>query len=202
MKVGILGGTFDPVHNGHIAIADEGMKQLKLQQVLFLPAGMPWMKSDHTITPSEHRMAMINLAIKNHPRFSISDIEIERKGPTFTAETLQILKNGMEKDNRLYLLMGWDSLLDMPKWKHPEKIAELSIIAAFTRGRDTRPDVANLSAAIAGIEKKLIFINITRIDISSTDIRTRTASGLSIHGMVPDAVEAYISKHGLYRNYK
>jgi nicotinate-nucleotide adenylyltransferase len=200
MNVGILGGTFDPVHNGHIAIAEEGMKQLKLQRVLFMPAGMPWMKSDHTVTPSEHRMAMINLAIKNHPRFSMSDVEIERKGPTFTVETLQILKNGMEKDNCLYLLMGWDSLVDMPKWKHPEKIAELSIIVAFTRGHDVRPDITNLSAAIEGIEKKLIFINIPPIDISSTEIRTRAANGISIHGMVPDAVEAYIEKHGLYRN--
>jgi nicotinate-nucleotide adenylyltransferase len=200
MKVGILGGTFDPVHNGHLTIAEEGVKQLGLQQILFMPAARPWMKVSRKITSAEHRINMIKRAIRSFPQFQLSTVEIERGGLTFTIETLVQLKNTLDKNTGLFLLMGWDSLIEMPEWKQPECIIQVCDIVAFTRGTSKSPDIDKLEAAIPGISKKLKFINIPPIDISSTEIRKRVALGLSIHNMVPDEVEEYIKEQKLYRN--
>jgi nicotinate-nucleotide adenylyltransferase len=198
MKVGILGGTFNPVHNGHLAVAGEGARQFGLKRVLFVPAGKPWMKACESIAQADHRIAMIKLAIKGIPEFELSLVEIDRDGLTFTVDTLVEMQKTLAKGAGLTLLMGWDSLQDMPLWKDPQRIIRMCRIAAFTRtGADI--DTGRLEKAIPGIKKRLNIIDMHPVDISSTEIRRRAAAGRSIHGMVPDSVEKYILEHRLYK---
>jgi nicotinate-nucleotide adenylyltransferase len=199
MKTGILGGTFDPIHNGHLAIAEEVRTSLNLKEVFFLPAGQPWMKSDKTISPARYRVEMISLALAARPYFKLSTIEIEHQGPSYTVDTLAKLKAQAREPSDLYFIVGWDNLARMPLWKDPLKLIQMCFLAAVPRPGYDRPDMEKLEAELPGISKKVILIYKPRIDISATDIRNRVGQGLSISGMVPEEVAGYIKKKGLYR---
>ena len=199
MKMGILGGTFDPIHNGHLAIADEARTYLNLSEVLFLPAGQPWMKSDQPISAAHHRTAMIRLALEGRPYFKLSTIEIEYKGPSYSVDTIVKLRAQSEEPFDCYFIVGWDNLAKIPLWKDPAKLIEMCFLAAVPRPGYDRPDMKKLEAALPGISKKVILMDKPRIDISATDIRNRVAQGLSISSLVPPAVENYIKENGLYR---
>ena len=199
MKMGILGGTFDPIHNGHLAIADEARTYLNLSEVLFLPAGQPWMKSDQPISAAHHRTAMIRLALEGRPYFKLSTIEIEYKGPSYSVDTIVKLRAQSEEPFDCYFIVGWDNLAKIPLWKDPAKLIEMCFLAAVPRPGYDRPDMKKLEAALPGISKKVILMDKPRIDISATDIRNRVAHGLSISSLVPPAVENYIKESGLYR---
>jgi nicotinate-nucleotide adenylyltransferase len=199
MKMGILGGTFDPIHNGHLAIADEARTYLNLSEVLFLPAGQPWMKSDQPISAAHHRTAMIRLALEGRPYFKLSTIEIEYKGPSYSVDTIVKLRAQSEEAFDCYFIVGWDNLAKIPLWKDPAKLIEMCFLAAVPRPGYDRPDMKKLEAALPGISKKVILMDKPRIDISATDIRNRVAQGRSISSLVPPAVENYIKESGLYR---
>ena len=189
-KIGILGGTFDPIHTAHVKLAEIAMVECGLDKVLFIPAGSPWMKSDKVITESEHRLNMVNLAIENNPSFYSSDIEIERQGNTYTIDTLKEL--GVDKlKKEYYLILGSDSYKEINRWKNPEKIIEMVGIILFNRKGDPPPETINQTVFIIKEEIE---------DISSTIIRTKVKNKDSLQGLVPQNVEEYIFTNNLYNS--
>ena len=198
MKIGLLGGTFDPVHLGHIAIAREARNRLSLNKVLFVPTGQPWLKANRTIAPAGDRIAMVKLAIVNSPYFEVSTVEIDRPGPSYTSDTLISLKKGPGEDTELFLILGWDSLNEMPKWHDPVAVVGKCTLVAITR-INGKPDLVELEKSIPGIKKKTILIDMKPFDMSSSEIRERVSKGLSLKKFVPDLVENYIEAKGLYR---
>jgi nicotinate-nucleotide adenylyltransferase len=194
MRVGILGGTFDPVHVAHLILAEHAREALALDEVLFIPAGEPWRKSGRAITPAEHRLEMLRLAIEGNEAFGISDTELRRSGPTYTADTLEELA-GERLDDEFYFIVGADALADLPSWHEPERIVAHAVLAVAPRELQ-EVNVAALN--IPGLAARIEPFPLPRIDISSTDIRARVAAGASIRYLVPDGVGRYIAEHGLY----
>ena len=195
VRVGILGGTFDPVHLGHLILAEEARNALDLALVLYIPAGEPWRKADREITSSEHRLAMLQHAVVDNDGFGISDIELRRAGPTYTADTLEALA-AERLDDEFFFIAGSDALADMPNWHDPERIVRHATLAVAPR------DVQEANAVvlnIPGIKAHIVTFAMPRIDVSSTDIRARVRAGHGVRYLVPAAVETYINEHGLYR---
>jgi nicotinate-nucleotide adenylyltransferase len=199
MKIGVLGGTFDPIHNGHLAVAEEARAYLNLNEVIFLPAGQPWMKSDRSISPARHRTAMIGLALQARPYFKSSTIEIEHQGPSYSVNSMAELKAQAVEPTDWYFILGWDNLSKIPQWREPAKLIEMCFLAAVPRPGYERPNMKKLEAALPGISKKVILMDKPRLEISATDIRNKVAQGIPIGGLVPPAVEKYIRENGLYR---
>jgi len=199
MKIGILGGTFDPVHNGHLAIAEEARAYLNLNEVLFLPAGQPWMKADRSISPAQHRVAMLALALQSRPGFKYSTMEIEHQGPSYSVNSIAELQAEAAVPSDWYFILGWDNLSKVPLWKEPQKLIEMCFLVAVPRPGFDRPNIKKLEAALPGISQKVILMNKPRLHVSATDIRSKIAQGLPISGLVPEAVEKYIRENGLYR---
>lgn len=199
MDIGVLGGTFDPVHRGHLAIAAAAMDRLKLSQVLFVPAGVPWLKGHRHITSAEQRVEMLELAIAPHPSFRVSRVEIERPGPSYTTDTLEQLKRELDGDVELYFILGEDALAELPLWNQPQRIVELCHLVAARRPGSRPPDLKSLEGSLPGVSQRVIILDNEPVDASSSGIRGRVAGGLSIDGLVPDAVARYIEEHGLYR---
>ncbi len=194
MKLGVLGGTFDPVHNGHLILAEAARSQLALDLVLFVPAGEPWRKAHRTITPGEYRLAMLMLAITDHAQLGISDIELRHPGPTYTADTLEALA-AERLDDEFYFIVGADALADLPTWHDPARIVQHAILAVAERSGH------ELEAAIAAIPQlatRIVRFDMPPTEISSTDIRARAAAGADVSAMVPPAVARYIAEHRLY----
>ena len=198
MNVGILGGTFDPVHIAHLLIAEEAMRRLRLGKVLFVPAGRPWMKRGRRITAAEHRVAMLRLALKAHPRFEISLAEVERPGPSYTVDTLVFLRQDLDFGHRFFLILGKDSLADLPRWHEPQRLAALCRFAAFPRRGCQEVDLGSLERAIPGVSKRILMLEGPVLEISATEIRQRVRLGKSIRYLVPEPVETYIREHRLY----
>lgn len=198
-KVGILGGTFDPVHNGHLAIVSEARLELELDEIIFIPAGQPWMKSDRVITAAEHRLAMLHLAIDDKYGFRLSTMEIDRPGPTYTVDTLARLSNAFVELAELYFIIGWDNLPDLPRWKEPARIIELCYLVALPRPGYPLPDLDVLDKKMPGLLQRIIIMERPQVDISGTEIRECVAKGLDISKLVPPMVADYIREKGLYR---
>jgi nicotinate-nucleotide adenylyltransferase len=199
MKIGILGGTFDPIHKGHLAIAEEAKTYLGLTEVLFLPAGQPWMKSESRISLACHRIEMIRLAIEGRPCFKLSTIEIESKGPSYSVDTIAKLKARLGESSELYFILGWDSLAQLPLWKEPSRLIEMCFLVAAPRPGYAHPDMKTLEAEIPGLSKRVILMDKPSVDIDATYIRSRVARGLSIKQHVPEEVGKYIKENGLYQ---
>ncbi len=198
MKIGIFGGTFDPIHMGHLVIAEEARILLGLDEVVFIPAGRPWLKSDRTVTEGCHRMAMVALAVKPNPHFQASDVEIRREGLTYTTDTLLEIRQCLGDEVKLFVILGLDSLKELGRWHKPERILEMSTVVGMTRPGYQDFDPSTLDAIRPGASAKVILLNGPLIGISGTDIRRRVSEGLSIKYRVPEPVEAYIRHHGLY----
>lgn len=196
MRIGLLGGTFDPVHLAHMILAEQARDALALDEVLFIPAGEPWRKSGRTISPAEDRLAMLRLAIEGHDGFGISDIELRRSGPTYTADTLEALA-GERLDDEFYFIIGADALADLPNWHEPERIVAHATLAVAPR--DSEPADEAAAALPSTLATRIQRFVMPRVDISSTDIRARVATGRSIRYLVPADVEKYIRDHNLYR---
>jgi len=197
VRTGVLGGTFDPVHLGHLILAQEARERLGLEQVLFMPAGRPWMK-DRAITPAPHRLAMLQLALEDNLAFVISRIETDRPGVSYTAETLADLSREMPGE-RLFFLLGWDALEDLPRWKDPESVLALAELVVFPRAGYPTPGLPDLERLLPGVGKRVHLLEGPIIQISSTEVRRRVREGLSIRYLVPRAVEKYILEKGLYK---
>jgi nicotinate-nucleotide adenylyltransferase len=194
MKVGVLGGTFDPVHIGHLIIAEAARDELGLDQVLFIPAGDPWRKARRDVTPAEHRLAMLRIGVEGDDRFAISDIELRRAGPTYTADTLAALA-GERLDDAFWFIVGADAMADLPNWHEPQRIVAHAMIAVCPRDA---PEIDATAASLPGLQERMVTFAAPRIDVSSTMVRERLAAGRAVRYIVPHGVEAYIREHGLY----
>jgi nicotinate-nucleotide adenylyltransferase len=202
MNIGVLGGTFDPIHSAHLVIAEEARLRFGFAKVLFVPAGNPWLKTDREITPATHRVEMVRRAISANPYFELSTIEVDRPGPSLSVETVAILQRQLGPGTVLFFLIGWDSLMGLPQWKEPDRLVRLCKLVAVTRPGFSRPDLMALESSVPGVTRSVVWLDIPPMDSSSSDIRDRVAQGLSVHGLVPDEVENYIKENKLYRKRK
>ena len=199
MRKGILGGTFDPVHTGHLILAQEVLWRLRLDEVWFIPTGLPWMKRDEAITDREHRRAMVELAISDNPAFQLSTIELDRPGETYTVDTLDALRAGPMAGDELLFIMGADTLHTMARWKEPKRILEqVRLVVAMRPGHGT-VDLGALTAIDPAAAERVMVVQMPLIEISGTELRRRISLGEPVRYLVPDAVGAYIAKHDLYR---
>lgn len=193
-----MGGTFDPIHLGHLVLAEQARTHLGLERVLFVPAGEPWRKAGRRIAPVAHRVAMVQAALAGDPYFGVSLVESERRGPSYTADTLAVLQAQLGPATELCFILGQDALADLPHWRDPARIVALARLALAARPGWT-VDRDALEHTVPGIQARLDLVPMPLVDISSTDIRQRVAASLSIRFLVPAAVEAYIQEHRLYR---
>jgi nicotinate-nucleotide adenylyltransferase len=203
MRLGIFGGTFDPVHYGHLILAVSCREQLGLEAVWFLPAAVPPHKQDRQLTDGELRVEMLELATSGHPAFEVCRLEIERGGVNYTVDTLEQVHR-QDPSRELFFLMGADSLADLPNWKDPDRLCELAIPVAVARApTDGKPpDLSALARWVPAERLETIRAHrvvMPNIDLSGSDLRRRVADGRSIRYMTPRAVEEYIAAHGLYR---
>jgi len=201
-RVGILGGTFDPVHYGHLVIAEEAYAALDLDEMVFVPTGQPPHKPERQVTAARHRLAMLELAIADNPHFSISRVDLERPGPSYTVETLRLLHQQWGEQTALYFLIGWDSLEDFLTWRDPAGIlGYLSYLVAVRRPGYAEENGyrASLEARLPGITQRLLVVPAPQLEISSTDLRERVAEGRPIKYQLPERVEQYIEQYNLYQ---
>jgi nicotinate-nucleotide adenylyltransferase len=196
--LGIMGGTFDPIHLGHLAIGEEAREALSLDAVLFVPAGEPPHKPVGAVTAAAHRVAMVGLAIADNPSFELSTVEIERAGPSYTVDTVEELAR-RRSGTDLYLIVSAETFAQLPTWHEPDRLFASARIAVVPREGYPAPDPAWLGDAFPGREARVTYLEGPRLGLSSTAIRERVASGRSIRYLVPSAVDAYISDHDLYR---
>ncbi len=196
MNIGVLGGTFDPIHMGHLIIAEEARVKLALSEVFFVPAGQPWLKQDRNITPAVHRVEMVRRATADNPYFKLSTLEVERPGPSYTVDTLIMLRKQLGSRASLFFLLGRDALAEVALWKEPHKVVQLCklVVAPRIGSKDLR----HLEKAIPGLLGRVIQLDMPVIGISSSEIRQRIAQGLPIRYLVPPAVEKYITEHRMY----
>lgn len=197
--MGVLGGTFDPIHHGHLVAAEEVWAKLQLSCVLFVPAGQPPHKLGRVISPAVHRVAMIELGIAGSPHFLLSRVDVERAGPSYSVDMLAALQRQWGPAAELYFIIGFDSLADLLTWHDPARLVQLCHVVAVTRPGYRWYDLAGLEAAIPQARQRIEIVEIPQLDISSSDLRQRVAEGRPITYQVPRAVERYIEKQGLYK---
>jgi nicotinate-nucleotide adenylyltransferase len=198
MKLGVLGGTFDPVHLGHLKMAEAAKNALGLERVLLVPAGQPLTRVNQQVSPAGQRLEMLRLAVQDRPGLEVSPIEIERPGPTYTIDTLAALKTQFGKETEIYFILGWDSLAQLPGWRHPALLVNMCRIVAVPRPGYSKPDMDALEGRISGLKNSVIFLEQPYIDISATEIRKMAANGETIDRLVPAPVAEYIKKHNMY----
>ena len=197
MRIGVIGGTFDPIHIGHLILAEEARARLGLEQVLFVPAGQPPHKVGRAITPPQLRLEMVRLAIADNERFALSRVDVDRPGPCYTVDTIRILRDAWGHETEIYFLMGSDSLVELPTWRHPDLLLRLCHVVAIGRPGH-RVDIAELERVLPDAVLAIRILDAPRVDISATVIRQRVRLGLPIRYLVPPAVERYIYRRNLY----
>ncbi len=186
MRLGVLGGTFDPIHIGHLILGEAAREQMGLDRVLFVPTGVQWRKSGLEIAPAEHRVAMVRLAVEDNRAFAVSTVEVERPGPSYTVDTLEELAKAPRVE--LFFIVGRDAYEDLPNWVRPERIRELATVVVAARHGESLE-----------VEPPAVRLEMPEIGTSATDIRERVAAGRTIRYLAPEVVEAYIREHRLYR---
>jgi nicotinate-nucleotide adenylyltransferase len=196
-QVGVLGGTFDPVHYGHLAIAEEARACVPLDIVLFVPARVQPLRQGERISAPEHRAAMLERAILGNPAFRLSRVEFERPGPSYTVDTIARLREQYPRGTEFYFIAGSDAFAELPRWKDPERLITLCRFVVFPRPGDPH-DVRELFLQFPGLRERTIFLEGPRLDISGSDLRRRVRQGRPIRYQLPDAVEEYIRSHRLY----
>ena len=198
MKVGLFGGTFDPVHIGHLIVAEEARVVLDLDQVIFMPTGQPWLKAGRQITEAHHRLAMVEMAVKANRHFTASEMELRRPGDTFTVDTLLELREQRGGEEEICLILGLDSLWELHRWRQPERVLELVTVVGMSRPGFEEVDPKTLDCIRPGASGAVRLLKGPLIGISGSQLRRRVSDGLSIKYRVPESVEAYIYEHGLY----
>jgi len=207
-RVGVFGGTFDPIHIGHLVVASEVAYQLQLDEVVFVPTGEPWQKSLSQVTPAAIRVDMVAAAIAGNPRFSLSLVDVERAGPTFTVDTLTDLAAQRDSSCEFFFIMGADAVQTVGTWRDAQRLGDLATFVAVNRpGHD---GVGTREQAVAGSELVgsepvlqagpigVLYVQTPSIDLSSTQCRERVALAAPLTYLIPEAVEAIIVKNGLY----
>ena len=198
MKRGVLGGTFDPIHNGHLAVAEEVRRRLGLGEIIFIPAGIPWHRDNGPVAEARHRLAMVRLAINGEPGFKLSTLEIERKGPSYSVNTVTELRKRFGGGDELFLILGWDNLAELPRWREPSRLVGLCSLVAVPRLDYPPPCLESLEADVPGLAGRVILLDEPRVDISASEVRELASRGLPVGHLVPEAVAAYIREQGLY----
>jgi nicotinate-nucleotide adenylyltransferase len=200
-RIGVLGGTFDPIHYGHLAAAEEAVSVCNLERVLFVPAARPPHKRGETISGAEHRVSMVRRAIEDNPTFLLSDLEIHRRGPSYTVDTLRQLHRDWVA-SELFFIVGMDSLAELPLWHQPEALLEQAVLVAIQRPGVPDVDLHELSGRLPLVKERVRLVAMPGLGlaVSSTELRERVASGRSIRYLVPESVREYIRQAGLYRN--
>lgn len=196
MRTGILGGTFDPIHYGHLVAAEEARAQLDLERVLIVPAGQPPHKVGRDITPALHRVAMVQLAIASNPHFVLNRVDLDRPGPHYSVDMVARLRRQIGPDD-VFFIVGMDSLMELPGWHEPERLMGLCRIVGVNRPGYTY-DLAPLEQAAPGISDHIVVLEAPQLEISSHELQERVRRGLPIKYQLPEAVEAYIYKQKLY----
>jgi nicotinate-nucleotide adenylyltransferase len=202
-RVGILGGTFDPIHYAHLAIAEEVREALQLDRVLFVPAGLPPHKQSGDLASAQDRAVMVDLAIAGNPAFSMCRIELDREGPSYSADSLELLTAEAARQNverEFFFILSAEALEGLPGWHDPLRIPTLCRLAVVPRLGRTAPDAAWLQDNFPGRSDRFVFVDTVPLANSSSEVRRRAARGDSIRYLVPPAVEAYILDHRLYRS--
>jgi len=197
VNVGVFGGTFDPVHIGHLIIAEEARVRLKLSVVLFVPAGQPWLKVDHAITPVLDRVEMLRRSIANNPCFKLSTIEVDRPGPSYTVDTIASLRDELGAQS-FFFILGSDSLGGLPSWKQPGRLVQLCQLVVVPRLGVNPPDLSAFASSVPGLMDRVTWLDAPVIGVSSSEIRGRVARGLPIRYLVPEEVGKYIVERRLY----
>ncbi|WP_343048601.1 MULTISPECIES: nicotinate-nucleotide adenylyltransferase [Allobranchiibius] len=191
MRLGVMGGTFDPIHHGHLVAASEVQTLLGLDEVVFVPTGQPWQKANQRVTPAEHRYLMTVIATASNPRFSVSRVDIDREGPTYTLDTLKDLQR-QRPDAELFFITGADALSQILSWRGVDQMWDMAQFIGVTRPGHLLSD--------AGLPRERVILKeIPAMAISSTDCRRRVQSGQPVWYLVPDGVVQYIGKYNLYR---
>jgi nicotinate-nucleotide adenylyltransferase len=196
---GVFGGTFDPIHVAHLAIAEAARDTFGLRRVLFIPAAEPPHKPDRQITPVEHRLAMVELALVGNAGFKVSRIEVDRPGPSYTVDTLEALQE-IDGNDRFALILSAESFAELPTWHKPERILQLASVIVAPRDGYIAVDAAFVGGNVSLASAAAVFLDGPRIRLSASEIRERAAAGRSLRYLVPDAVAAYISDHALYQD--
>lgn len=197
-RIGVFGGAFDPIHIGHLILAEEACFQLHLDAVYFAPTGDPPHKPGRSITPVEQRIHMVYLAIADNQHFRVSRIDADRPGPHYTVDMLRLLHEQQPPNTELYFLMGLDSLRDLPTWRDPQWLVAHCQLVALSRHAVTL-DWARLEAALPGLRQRVTILDMPELEIASHTLRERVHSGQPIRYQVPDTVATYIRQHNLYR---
>jgi len=195
-RIGILGGTFDPPHIGHLILGEYSIDALDLTHLLFVPAADPPHKQNRAKTPITHRLAMLKLAIEGNPRFDLSHIDLDRPGPHYSLDTVKIAGTQFP-GAELFFVMGGDSLRDLPKWHRPQELIALCKLAVMRRPGDNL-DPGMHRAVLPGLERRVVMMDTPVLEISSTEIVNRLRHGQSVRYLVPDNVLSYIAEYGVY----
>ena len=197
-KIGIMGGTFDPIHYGHLILAQTALEAFSLDEIMFVPSGTPWLKDSTKVLSKNKRVHMTGIAIEDNSDFALSTIEIEREGNSYSYETVEELKK-QQPETEFYFILGADSLLEIEKWKHPDRLmAECILLVAVRDDCDEEGLQKHISYLKDKYNADVRILPAKRIDISSTDIRERIADGKSVRYMLPDSVIHFIAKNRLY----
>jgi nicotinate-nucleotide adenylyltransferase len=195
-RLGVMGGTFDPIHYGHLVTAEEALEQFRLDEVVFVPTGQPWMKEHEVVSPSEDRYLMTVIATASNPKFSVSRVEVDREGATYTVDTLRSLREEQGAGTDLFFISGADAILEILHWREPQELFELAHFIAATR---PGYDLAHFEEDATSLRSEVSVMHVPALAISSTDIRARIADGHPIRYLVPEGVKSYVEKAGLYR---
>lgn len=195
-RLGVMGGTFDPIHYGHLVTAEEALHQFRLDGVVFVPTGLPWMKEHGVVSPAEDRYLMTVIATASNPLFRVSRMDVDREGPTYTVDTLRGLRTEEGEDADLFFITGADAVLEIFQWKDPQELFDLAHFIAATRPGF---DIAAFEAHAPTSNPDITVMNIPALAISSTDVRARVHAGRPIRYLVPEGVKSYVEKAELYR---
>lgn len=201
-RIGLFGGTFDPPHRGHVAVATDVADHLGLHRVLWIPAGVPPHKRGDEPSPAEDRLEMVEAAVRGDDRFEVDRREIDRPGPSYTVDTVRALTTATP-DALFHLIVGVDQYRDFDRWRDPDDILSLARLTVMDRGGDSAADVVCAAVDRARVDRPVddppvVFVPVGRIDVSSTEVRARVAAGEDVAALVPDAVARVIRERGLY----
>jgi nicotinate-nucleotide adenylyltransferase len=199
VKLGVLGGTFDPIHLGHLLIAEEAREHLGLDTVLFIPTGQPYLRPGSPLASAAHRLAMTRLGVADNPAFDVSGMEVERPGPTYTLDTLEALARERGEGLELFVVLGVDSARTLPRWHEPAQVLARCTPVVVVRPGAGEWDARELDVLCPGVSQRTVHLQGPQLGISGTELRRRIACGSSIRYWVPRPVEEYIAQHKLYQ---